>query len=68
MTPRTGFLLPYYTPTPDTELMELMATGETERVLNNPLLSYRDQELVPAHCTSIRLQGSLRNTFNLVVS
>ena len=68
MAPGTSFLLAYYTPTPDTELVKLMTAGQAKRVLDDPFLSYRNQKLVPAHCTCIRLKGSLRDSFNLVVS
>ena len=38
-------------PAPDAELMELVAAGESEGVLEDAILVCSHQQLVPTHCT-----------------
>ena len=65
---RTGLPFSNDTPSTNTELVELVTTGEPECVLDNSLFPYGNQQLVTAHCAGIRLQGAFRDSFLFVVS
>jgi len=56
LTVGTGLFLTQSDPAPDTELMELVATAESEGVLLDSLLVHRNQELQTTNCTNILLQ------------
>ena len=49
-------------PAPDAELMELVAAGESEGVLQDAILVCSHQQLVPTHCT----EGDIKSMINLM--